>query len=195
MHRFGTLRHSIRRRSFVQALALGVVLAPAMVGTVQASQTAHGFTFTSIDGDPLPMDRFKGKAVLVVNTASHCGFTHQYEGLQALWDSYRDRGLVVLGVPSNDFGGQEPGTEAEIKAFCSVNFSVDFPMTEKVRVVGSDAHPLYQWMADQTGGQTPRWNFTKYLITPDGAVVDVFPSRVGPQSQPVIAAVERVLPE
>jgi len=122
-----------------------VVLAWSEPAASTAAENAHDFAFTSIEGDPMPLSAFAGNAILVVNTASLCGFTHQYEGLQALWDRYRNRGLIVLGVPSNDFGGQEPGTEAEIKEFCEVNFSVDFPLTTKQHVQGPHAHPFYRW--------------------------------------------------
>ncbi len=143
------------------------------------ADSAHDFSFNSIDGDPLPMSQYKGKAVLVVNTASFCGYTPQYEGLQSLWTEYRDKGLVVLGVPSNDFGAQEPGTAEEIKDFCEANFDVDFPLTAKQVVKGGDAHPFYQWAADEKGASNaPRWNFHKYLVAPDGALVEAFPSGV-----------------
>jgi len=158
--------------------------------------TAHAFSFTSIDGTPLPMEQFAGKAVLVVNTASRCGFTPQYDGLQALWDTYRDKGLVVLGVPSNDFGGQEPGSEAEIKEFCTVNFSINFPMTEKEVVSGSKAHPFYVWAREQVGFiGSPKWNFHKYLIGPDGTLVDWFSSMTGPDADRLVSAIESALPK
>jgi glutathione peroxidase len=155
---------------------------------------AHDFTFTGIGGEKLPLDRFKGKPVLVVNTASECGFTPQYAGLQKLWQRYKDRGLIVLGVPSNDFGGQEPGTEPEIAAFCTKNYGVDFPLTAKVDVVGAKAHPFYKWLASELGdaGQ-PRWNFHKYLIGPDGAIAGVFPSKVAPESLELGTAIEAAL--
>ncbi|MDF1793771.1 MAG: glutathione peroxidase [Thalassobaculaceae bacterium] len=156
---------------------------------------AHQFSFTSIDGAPMSMADFAGKAVLVVNTASRCGFTPQYADLQSVWDTYRDRGLVVLGVPSNDFGGQEPGSEAEIKSFCETNFSVDFPMTEKQVVVGAGAHPFYRWAAEVGGGdKAPSWNFHKYLIGPDGQFVAAIPTRVAPTDPKAIAAIEKALP-
>lgn len=156
--------------------------------------TFHDFQFTSIEGEPLPASSFAGKAVLVVNTASLCGFTKQYAGLQALWDQYRDKGLVVLGVPSNDFGGQEPGAEGEIKDFCETNFNVDFPMTTKQHVKGAEAHPFYQWANAQVGviGQ-PRWNFHKYLIAPDGTLADWFATTTAPESNKVTTAVEKLL--
>ncbi|MGH6960401.1 MAG: glutathione peroxidase [Dongiaceae bacterium] len=160
-----------------------------------ADGSAHDFAFTSIDGAPLPMAGFAGKAVLLVNTASKCGFTPQYEGLQQLWQVYRDRGLVVLGVPSNDFGSQEPGSAAEIKRFCAVNFADDFPLTEKAPVTGTAAHPLYRWIADRLGSDgRPRWNFHKFLITPAGEVVAGWPSATEPMDPGLRAAVEAALP-
>ena len=156
--------------------------------------TAYDFTFTAIEGQPLPLASFRGKSVLVVNTASFCGFTRQYAGLQEVWERYRDRGLVVLGVPSNDFGGQEPGTEAEIKEFCEVNFDVDFPLAEKEQVVGGDAHPFYRWIAAELGDAgVPRWNFHKYLIDANGELAGAWPSRVTPLSKDVTEAVEQAL--
>lgn len=157
--------------------------------------SVHQFEFDSIDGGELPLSRFRDRAVLVVNTASECGFTPQYRGLQALWERYRDRGLVVLGVPSNDFGDQEPGGEDEIEAFCETNYGVDFPLTAKQHVVGEAAHPLFRWIAHELGeiGE-PRWNFTKYLFAPDGALAGVWPSEVEPLSDDVVSTVEEVLP-
>lgn len=165
---------------------------PAPAG--EAGRSAHDFAFTSIEGDPLPLATFKDKAVLVVNTASRCGFTNQYEDLQAVWERYRDRGLVVLAVPSNDFGGQEPGTEAEIKEFCEVNFDVDFPLTAKVRVTGEQAHPFYAWAARELGPSAkPRWNFHKYLISPEGRLVGWFSTPTAPTSETVTRAIEAQL--
>ena len=126
---------------------------------------AHSFSFTSIEGKPMPMSSFKGKAVLVVNTASECGLTPQYKGLEALWKARKDKGLVVLGVPSNDFGAQEPGSESKIKEFCEMRYGVDFPLTSKEHVIGGSAHPMFQWIAKELGeGAAPKWNFHKYLI-------------------------------
>lgn len=167
----------------------------AMTAGDAAAETAWDFDFVSIDGEAMPLSAYRGKALLVVNTASRCGFTPQYEGLQALWERYRERGLVVIGVPSNDFGGQEPGTAAQIKSFCETNFAVDFPMTDKYRVIGDQAHPFYRWAAAALGeDKAPRWNFHKYLVGPDGALAGAIPTRVEPTSEPVIAAVEKVLP-
>lgn len=167
--------------------------APAFADSLQ---TANAFSFTSIEGEPLPLSDFEGKVILVVNTASRCGFTKQYADLQEVWEQFRDRGLVVLGVPSNDFGSQEPGTEKEIKTFCKVNFNVDFPMTSKVHVQGDDAHPFYRWAGDEVGGLgKPHWNFHKYLIAPDGRLVDWFSTPTNPTSGKVIAAIEKLLAE
>ena len=155
---------------------------------------AHSFSFTSIDGKPMPLSGFAGKAVLVVNTASACGLTPQYKGLEALWRDYKGRGLVVLGVPCNDFGAQEPGTEGEIKTFCETSFGVDFPMTSKEHVIGAGAHPFYQWAAKELGeGGTPRWNFHKYLVAKDGALAGTFGSRTEPEAADVKAAIEAAL--
>ena len=177
----------------VSILAALWVVSPAVAEGPATS--AHDFSFTAIEGGPLPLSSFEGKAVLVVNTASRCGFTHQYADLQALWERYRDRGLVVLGVPSNDFGGQEPGTETEIKTFCEVNFDVDFPMTAKVHVKGQSAHPFYEWAASAFGPTgTPRWNFHKYLIAPDGRLADWFSTATSPTSEKVARAIEAQLP-
>jgi len=155
---------------------------------------AHDRSFNTIDGKALPLAEFKGKAVLIVNTASACGFTPQYAGLQTLWEQYRDRGLVVLGVPSNDFGAQEPGDENAIAAFCTERYAVDFPMTEKVTVIGGDAHPFYGWIAESLGEDAaPRWNFHKYLIDAGGDLAAMWPSQVEPLSEEVIEAVEAAL--
>ena len=119
------------------------------------AENAHRFEFTAIDGGTLKLSAWAGHPVLVVNTASFCGYTPQYRDLEALWKQYRDKGLVVLGVPSNDFGAQEPGSAAEIKQFCETNYEIDFPLTEKYRVVGGDAHPFYRWVAASLG-EAPR---------------------------------------
>jgi glutathione peroxidase len=165
------------------------------VGASATNSSTHSFNFVSIEGNPLPMASFKGKAVLVVNTASYCGFTKQYEALQELWEHYKARGLIVLGVPSNDFGQQEPGKEEEIKRFCEVNYGIDFPMTSKVKVSGQNAHPFYRWAATRFGPQAkPRWNFHKYLITPDGDLIDWFSTVTNPTSPRILKAIEQILP-
>lgn len=156
---------------------------------------AHDFSFTAIDGDPMPLASFRGKPVLIVNTASKCGLTPQYSGLENLHKSYAPQGLVVIGVPSNDFAGQEPGTEAEIKSFCDTKYGVTFRLTRKERVVGASAHSFYKWAADTLGeANTPKWNFHKYLVGPDGTLAAAFGSRVEPMSEEVTRAVESHLP-
>lgn len=152
--------------------------------------SAHDFTFTSIEGKPLSMKDFAGKPVLLVNTASACGLTPQYKGLQALWEAEKDNGVVVLGVPSNDFGAQEPGSETEVKEFCEVRYGVTFPLTAKNPVIGPNAHPLYKWIGEQTGESgLPKWNFHKYLIGKDGSLKSVFGSRTEPDAPEIKAAI------
>ena len=146
----------------------------------------------SIRGEPADLCQYAGKVVLVVNTASYCGYTGQYEGLEALHQKYRDRGLVVLGVPSNDFGAQEPGSNAQVADFCERTYKVRFPMLAKTVVSGSDAAALYRDLAAATG-QAPRWNFHKYLLGRDGKALASFPSAVTPQDARVVEAVEKAL--
>jgi glutathione peroxidase len=156
---------------------------------------AHQYTFAALGGGTeLPLSGWAGKPVLIVNTASYCGYTPQYRDLEALWQSYRDKGLVVLGVPSNDFGAQEPGSAAEIKTFCETNYSVDFPLADKVKVLGANAHPFYRWVAQELGeGAAPRWNFHKYLIGPDGTLAGTWPSSVRPTDAAITGEIDRLL--
>lgn len=159
------------------------------------SANAYRFEFLSLEGEKLPLAAWRARPVLVVNTASFCGYTPQYRDLQALWRRYRERGLVVLGVPSNDFGEQEPGGAGEIRQFCETRYQIDFPLTEKNRVVGAAAHPFYRWVAAELGeAGAPRWNFHKYLIGPDGQLAGAWPSQVGPLSPEITGAIEAMLP-
>jgi glutathione peroxidase len=152
------------------------------------------FSFRKIDGGALPLSAWRGKPVLVVNTASECGFTPQYADLEALWQRYRDKGFVLLGVPSNDFGAQEPGSEAEIKSFCERNYKIDFPLAAKESVVGNAAHPFYRWVVAELGeGGAPRWNFHKYLISADGKIAGAWPSRVKPTDAAITGEIEKAL--
>ncbi|NCW30314.1 MAG: glutathione peroxidase [Alphaproteobacteria bacterium] len=156
--------------------------------------TAHDFSFSSIDGDNLPLSKFQGNVILLVNTASMCGFTGQYEGLQSLWAEYRDKGLVVIGVPSDDFGGQELDDAKQVKEFCTINYGIDFPMADIVHVKGPNAHPYYKWIAEAHGGlAVPRWNFHKHLIDGNGALVDWFASTTGPNSARLRKAIDAAL--
>ena len=174
-------------------LLLGLALVGGVVKTAVAA-TAHDFTFTSIDGGDLPLAEYKGKVVLLVNTASMCGFTSQYTALQNLWENYRDRGFVVIGVPSDDFGGQELDTAEQVKSFCTLTYGVDFPMTEIVLVKGPKAHPYYKWIADVHGSLAlPRWNFHKHLIDADGKLTDWFASTTSPASALLKDAIETAL--
>ena len=158
------------------------------------SSSAHEFSFKTIDGEPLPLTSFRDKVVLVVNTASKCGLTPQYDGLERLYSEYRDRGLVVLGVPCNQFAGQEPGSEAEIKDFCETRFNVDFPLTAKVDVKGDAAHPFYKWAHDQLGEPAvPVWNFHKILVGKDGQAIRAFGPRTDPMDEEVTAAIAEAL--
>jgi glutathione peroxidase len=169
---------------------------PIMPAADSENRDAYQFAFAALDGSgELPLTTWRGRPVLVVNTASYCGYTPQYRDLEALWQRYRDRGLIVLGVPSNDFGAQEPGTAAEIKNFCETRYAVDFPLAAKVQVIGGAAHPFYRWVAETLGeAGAPRWNFHKYLIAPDGQLAGAWPSQVGPTSQAVTGEIERMLP-
>jgi glutathione peroxidase len=157
-------------------------------------QTAQDFSFTSIDGQPLPLSKFAGHPVLVVNVASKCGLTPQYEGLESLYREYRDRGLVVLAAPCNQFAGQEPGTEAEIAHFCQLTYDVDFPMTSKVAVKGEHIHPFYAWAKHVLGeAAEPKWNFHKILVGKDGTAIAAFGSRTEPTDPQIKQAVEAAL--
>jgi glutathione peroxidase len=151
--------------------------------------TLHDFTATTLDGREQALAEYAGQVVLVVNTASKCGFTPQYAGLEELWRTYRDQGLVVLGFPSNQFGAQEPGTEEEIGAFCSRNYGVSFPLFAKVDVNGAAAHPLWTWLREEKGGvlgDAVKWNFTKFLVGRDGQVI----RRYAPTTTPAQLAPE-----
>ncbi len=158
------------------------------------AESAHDFSFSTIDGAPLLLSKYRGKPVLLVNTASFCGYTPQYADLEKLHQRLGARGLVVLGVPSNDFGAQEPGTAAEIREFCSTNYHVTFPLAAKVHVIGADAHPLYRWIEAELGeAGVPRWNFHKYLIAPDGSLAGAWPSAVKPQAPEIVEEIEQLL--
>lgn len=166
-----------------------------MSGAAFAASSVHEFTLDSLTGTPTPLANFKGKVMLLVNVASQCGYTYQYEGLQALYVKYKDQGLVVAGFPANNFGAQEPGSNAEIGAFCKAKFGVTFPMFSKISVKGSDKAPLYHFLTDKntkTGGEIP-WNFTKYLVDRDGKVLARFDAPVEPMSKELTAAIEAAL--
>ena len=151
---------------------------------------AYDFEFSGIEGKTIKLSDYKNKVIVVVNVASRCGFTNQYDGLQKLWTDYKDKDLVVLGVPTNDFK-QEPGSNSEIKDFCETNFNVSFPMTKKVNVIGKKSHPFYKWAKDNHGKSAiPKWNFHKIIIGKKGKVVDTFASITNPSSSRFISFIE-----
>jgi glutathione peroxidase len=166
-------------------------------GMALGASSVHEFTMKSLDGKQVPLASFKGKVMLVVNVASQCGYTYQYEALQALYETYKSRGFVIAGFPANNFGEQEPGTDAEIQTFCKSKYSVTFPMFSKISVKGSDKAPLYQFLTDaktnpKTGGEI-QWNFTKFLVDRNGKVIQRFEPAVEPDSKEIEAAVEAAL--
>jgi glutathione peroxidase len=161
------------------------------------ASSVYDFTLSSIDGATAPLSSFKGKVVLLVNVASKCGYTPQYAGLEKLYETYKDKGFVIVGVPANNFGAQEPGSNEEIKTFCSRNYNVTFPMMSKVSVKGADTTPLYQYLTDKTAnpktGGDIKWNFTKFLVDKKGNVINRFESAVTPESTELVKAVEAAL--
>jgi len=168
-----------------------------MTALTFGASSIHEFTLNAIDGKPLPLANFKGKVVLVVNVASQCGYTYQYEALQALYQKYKDQGLVITGFPANNFGGQEPGSDAEIGSFCKSKYGVTFPMFSKISVKGGDKAPLYQFLTDpktnpKTGGEI-QWNFTKFLVDRNGKVIQRFEPDVEPMASALESAVAAAL--
>jgi len=167
-----------------------------MAGSLLAASGIYSFTLNSIDGQPAPLADYKGKVVLLVNVASKCGFTPQYSALEATYEKYKSQGFVILGFPANNFGAQEPGTNEEIKTFCSRKYNVTFPMYAKISVKGEDQAPLYSYLTKDTGpGITGdiKWNFTKFLVNRNGNVVQRFESAVTPDSPEMVAAIEKQL--
>jgi glutathione peroxidase len=166
-------------------LALLVSISSAAPG---APMSLYELTANRLDGKPEPLADYKGKVVLVVNTASECGYTPQYKGLEALYEEYKDKGVVILGFPSNDFGGQEPGTSTQIAQFCERKYAVKFPMFEKVKTKGEGKSPVYEFLTAKNG--EPKWNFHKYLVGKDGQVIAAFPSSVTPESAELRKAID-----
>jgi glutathione peroxidase len=177
----------------IEKLALALLLISG-VPTMAAEQTLYDFTLVGNDGKPMPMEQFKGKVVMLVNTASECGYTPQYEGLEAVWKANKDRGLVIVGVPSNDFGGQEPGSNAEIATFCKLNYGVTFPLADKSVVSGSSAIPIYKWANGKAGMLgSPKWNFHKYLFGKDGKFIDWYSTATKPDGPKIAKALDAAL--
>jgi glutathione peroxidase len=174
--------------------AHGVLL--IMATSLFAASGVYSYTLNSIDGKPAPLAEYKGKVVLIVNVASQCGYTPQYSALEAIYEKYKDQGFVILGFPANNFGAQEPGTNEEIKTFCSRKYSVTFPMYSKISVKGADQAPLYAYLTKETGPGISgdiKWNFTKFLVDRAGNVVQRFESAVTPDSNEMVGAIEKQL--
>ena len=192
------------RRISTMSLMAYMMMVGSLTGAAKGTRTdapapknVHEFTMKSIDGADVPLARYQGKVMLIVNVASKCGYTPQYKGLEELYQRYKDKGLVILGFPANNFGWQEPGTDAEIKTFCSTKYNVTFAMFSKISVKGSDQHPLYAYLTSEdanpaTAGAV-KWNFTKYLVDKDGHVVAKFGSGTEPLSDELVKAVEAAL--
>jgi glutathione peroxidase len=187
----------IDRRVVVTA-ALAAIASPAAMRTAVAQATmsritAYAFSFPALAGGDVKLADYAGQPLILVNTASLCGFTPQYAGLQQLWTEFHDRGLMIIGVPSNDFGGQEPGGTTEITETAQHQYGVTFPITAKSVVKGPNAHPFYKWAADIRPKDVPRWNFHKYLIGRDGSIAEAFPATVDPTDTRVKTAIARAL--
>jgi glutathione peroxidase len=187
-----------RRRALT--LLAAALTAPAVAQTAGAQApgmsraTAYAYSFPGLKGDAIRLIDHAGKPILIVNTASQCGFTMQYASLQELWTLYRERGLMVVGVPSNDFGNQEPGGPEDIARAAHEGFGVTFPLAAKVEVKGADSHPFYKWAALERPFEVPSWNFYKYLIGRDGRIAATFPASMDPMDPRVVAAIEKELP-
>lgn len=184
-------------RTFIALGWFTVVLgvAPSAVTSASTKHTVYDFKMKSIDGKPIPLSKYKGKALLIVNTASRCGYTPQYEGLESLYEKYRERGFEVLAFPANDFGQQEPGTDAEIQKFCSLNYKTSFPLFSKITVKGKGIHPLYAYLTKESPFPGDiKWNFNKFLVGQDGQIAARFDSRTEPMSKNVTDAIDKLLP-
>ena len=155
---------------------------------------AYDFNFKDLDGTPLNLSEYRGKVIVAINVASQCGFTSQYEDMQQVWEKYRSKGIIILGIPSNDFGKQEPGSNEDIKNFCEAKFGISFPMTEKVSVKGSEAHPFYIWARENYGKSAiPKWNFHKIIIDKNGKIAETFSSITSPSSKKFIKTLEKLI--
>ena len=155
---------------------------------------AYDFNFKDLDGSTLNLSEYRGKVIVAINVASQCGFTNQYEDMQQVWEKYRSKGIVILGIPSNDFGKQEPGSNEDIKNFCEAKFGISFPMTEKVSVKGSEAHPFYIWARENYGKSAiPKWNFHKIIIDKNGKIAETFSSITNPSSKKFIKTLEKLI--
>ena len=158
------------------------------------NKLAYEFSFKDLDGSELSLSKFKNKVIVIINVASQCGFTNQYEDMQKIWQKYQSKGLIIIGVPSNDFGNQEPGNNKEIKNFCESKFGISFPMTEKIVVKGDNAHPFYLWAKENHGkSAVPKWNFHKIIINKEGKIAETFSSITNPSSNKFIKTIEELI--
>jgi glutathione peroxidase len=181
-------------RRLVMAGALASTACLPATAVLAGNTSGFQFSFDGFDGKPLPLSQFRDRVVLVVNTASECGYTGQYAGLETLWQDYRDQGLSVVGVPSNNFGGQEPLKGEQIKTFCTLNYGVTFPLADRTDVRGANAHPFYKWALARAGRKAePRWNFHKILLDRNGDIVATFATAVEPTSSQVRRAISTAL--
>ena len=181
--------------SLIMLITVGIYFSPA--DQPKGISPLYNFTVTDIDGNDVTLSEYRGKVLLIVNVASRCGYTPQYEGLQKIFEEYREMGLLVLGFPANNFGNQEPGSDEEIKEFCSLNYGVSFPMFSKISVKGADIHPLYQYLTSEEtnpkfAGEIS-WNFNKFLVDPSGKIIARFDSKDKPESDEVVQAIEKAL--
>ena len=184
----------INKNYLITLIIFFKILSSSTIGMTMESKNFYDFKIEGIEGELINFKKYEGKAILLVNVASNCGFTKQYEDLQKLWMKYKERDLIVLGVPSNQFGGQEPGTNSEIKKFCEVNFNINFPITSKYFVKGDNAHDIYKWAKNSFGNSAiPKWNFHKILINKSGEVHDTFASFTNPLSKKIINELEKIL--
>ena len=181
--------------SLIMLITVGIYFSPA--DQPKGISPLYNFTVTDIDGNDVTLSEYRGKVLLIVNVASRCGYTPQYEGLQKIFEEYREMGLLVLGFPANNFGNQEPGSDEEIKEFCSLNYGVSFPMFSKISVKGTDIHPLYQYLTSEElnpkfAGEIS-WNFNKFLVDPSGKIIARFDSKDKPESDEVVQVIEKAL--
>ena len=182
-------------KSYVLFVILIIIMFPfSNKSLAKYEKIIYDFEIESITGEKIIFSKYKNKPILLVNVASKCGFTKQYEDLQKLWEKYKDKGLIVIGLPSNQFGGQEPGSNKEIKNFCEVNFNINFPMTTKIDVKGENVNPIYKWAIENYGNKaSPKWNFYKILINNDGKIEQTYSSMTNPMSKKIIKKIEKLL--
>lgn len=180
----------------MKILLTALITLLTMNTTFETDETVYEFPVTDIDGNEMTLEKYKGNVILIVNTASECGYTPQYEGLQAVYEEYKDEGLVIVGFPANNFNGQEPGTEEDIKKFCSLNYGVNFPLSSKVSVRGEDQDPLFNFLTSEQNEDFTgeiKWNFEKFLVDREGNLERRFRSNVEPRSEEIVSAIKKLL--